>query len=449
MTNCAAQTTTQPLRRLAGLLPAGTASYAVAKVVPAAASFCGVLVFIRLAGAGAYGVYSIAFAAAVFSCSLTSGWLVQACLRFAGDPSAPAEAIRRWSLWVSFLAAGAATAVIVGLTLSSWQPDVAFGAGVLAIAVAAQGFVVALLQSELAQRKVVLAEAVRALLQLAVPVLALLLLARNGIALLLAMAVAVVLAVLPFGQTLLPLGRRERPMAATAASGPAPLRMWWTYGWPMSLWLSIAAVLQFSDRILIARWKGPAQAGAYAGIYDILNGGLAVCLFPITMAAYPRVSRLWNAGHRRDALRENTRALRAQFLVFVPVLLCAIPFRDLFVRIVLGYRSPAGVALVLPLLLGAFSWQLALTAHKRLEMEHRTKTMLLFALISAIVNVVGNVLTIPRYGAAAAAWTTFLSAAMYLALCVGWRRMHPAHADAAGPPASAQVTSVRGRSHVG
>jgi hypothetical protein len=42
--------------RIAGFLPAGTISYAWCKVIPGAAGFGGVLLFIRIAGTGAYGV---------------------------------------------------------------------------------------------------------------------------------------------------------------------------------------------------------------------------------------------------------------------------------------------------------------------------------------------------------------------------------------------------------
>jgi O-antigen/teichoic acid export membrane protein len=414
-------------RQLAALLPAGTLPYAVSKVIPGAAGFLGVLLFIRLAGPAAYGVYSIAFAAAVFTCSLSTGWLQQASLRFAGDRAAPWHFVSRRSVWAVFVAAGITTAVIVSVTLHDWRPAVAVGAGLLAASLAAQGLIVTLLQSELKPGKVVVAEAVRALLQIGVPVAALLMFARTGTTLLLAMAcaVTVTVVVLPFGRQLLRAPSRVRA-ASDAGARQSTLRTWWSYGWPMSLWLSIAAVLQFSDRILIARWRGTGEAGAYAGMYDIINGGLAVCLFSITMAAHPRVSRLWNEGRPGDALRENRRALRAQVVLFAPLLVVAVLARGTLVRIVLNSAAPRSVAIVLPLLMGAFLWQLALTVHKRLELERRTRLMLLFVVVAAAFNVAGNALTIPRYGAPAAAWTTFLSAGMYLGLCALWRRMHPA-----------------------
>jgi O-antigen/teichoic acid export membrane protein len=411
----------------ARLLPPGTVTYAASKVLPGAAGLLAVVVFLRLAGAPAYGVYSVTLAVAVFSGNIAVGWLRQAALRFAGDEQAAFRCLPAWVTWASLAGAACCTAVVVPLVLGGTGAHVMLGAFFVAGAFGCQALVVTLLQARLSPRKVFQAETSRAVLQLAIPCLALLLLGPSPAVLLFAVALAVMLSVLPVRSELpawsaVPgLGARGRDVRARERR---VLRAWWSYGWPMSLWLSTATVLQLSDRVLIARWLGTGAAGAYAGLYDVVNGGFAICLFPVTMAAHPRISTLWNQGRGTESLAENSRALRVQLVIFVPLLAGAALFRDALAGLVLPAGPQDYAPLVIPILLGAFLWQLALTVHKRLELERRTRTMLLFLLVATVANLVANVVLIPVYGPVAAAWTTLGGAAVYLALCVAWRLRH-------------------------
>jgi O-antigen/teichoic acid export membrane protein len=405
------------------VLPADTVTYAASKAVPSVLSLLTVVVFLRLAGTSSYGMYSVTLAVAVFSSNIAMGWLRQGALRFAGDETSPWGALPSWATWGSLVAAACFAAATIPLALSGPSFGLLVGAFLVAGSFACQALVVTLLQARLAARRVLLAETARAALQLAIPCLFLALVAPSGAVLLLGVALAVALAVLPF--------RAELPGLKPLAHMPrrslperAALRAWWSYGWPMSLWLSTATVLQLSDRVVIARWLGTDAAGAYAGLYDVVTGGFAMCLFPVTMAAHPRISRLWNQGRGREALEENSRALRAQLIIFLPVFASAIMFREDLVRLVLPSPTHDHASWVLPILLGAFLWQIALTLHKRLEMERRTTTMLVFLVVATTVNVGANLILVPTHGAAAAAWTTFGAAAVYLSLCIGWRLRH-------------------------
>lgn len=401
-------------------IPGGTATYAASKVLPGLAALVSVVVFLRLAGADAYGVYSVAMAVAVFAGNLALGWLRQGALRYAGDAALSPGALPSWATWTSVSFACLATAAVVPLAHSAMGFWTVLGAAAVAGALGYQSLVVTVLQSRIAPAKVLQAEALRAVLQFSLPCAFVILLRPSGAVLLWAVALAAVSAVLPFRRVLTPLAAEsgDRQM-----HGPV-LRMWWGYGWPLSLWLSVATVLQLSDRVLIARWVGNDAAGAYAGLYDVVTGGFSICLFPLTMAAQPVISTLWNQGRRRAALEENRRALRAQVAIFVPVCLFVLVARDALVAIVLPASARRYGAVVMPVLLGAFLWQLALTVHKRLELERRSATMLVFILIATLANLGANAALIPAFGALAAGWTTLGSAALYLGLCLAWRAGH-------------------------
>ncbi len=72
----------------------------------------------------------------------------------------------------------------------------------------------------------------------------------------------------------------------------------------------------------------------------------------------------------------------------------------------------------MPIVIGAFIWQLAMLVHKPLEFELKTKVMLLFSTVALVVNIVLNFMFIPKYGIVFASYSTVLSALVYLLLTV-------------------------------
>ena len=396
--------------------PAGTATYAASRLLPGVSGLLMVVLVLRLVGATTYGTYTVALAVAYFAGNLTTGWYRQAALRFAGDRTLDADALPAWSTRGALLTSAAVSAGLLRLLDEHAGSGLLLATAVVTAVTAHQSMIVTLLQCRIEPRRVLLAEGLRAVLQLLLPCLALLLLAPRPEVLLLSVGAGVAVSVLPFRA-----GRPADSSGPERTHGLQVLYSWWGYGWPLSLWLSVATVHQLADRVLIARWVGDGAAGTYAAVYDVLNGGLAMCLFPVTMAAQPLISRLWNEGRAAEAMAANARAMQTQIVVFLLVLVLVLPLRGRLVALVLPGGGKGQVGLVLPILLGAFAWQLSLSVHKRLELERRSRTMLLFLLLATAVNLAANAALLRPYGAVAAAWTTCASAGLYLGLCVAWR----------------------------
>jgi O-antigen/teichoic acid export membrane protein len=65
-------------------------------------------------------------------------------------------------------------------------------------------------------------------------------------------------------------------------------------------------------------------------------------------------------------------------------------------------------------LVGGFLWQFALLCHKPLEMDQRTGLMVVLMLGALIINLLGNIIYLPRYGIIATAYTYIASAFVYI-----------------------------------
>ena len=92
------------------------------------------------------------------------------------------------------------------------------------------------------------------------------------------------------------------------------------------LWLTVAAVLQFSDRILIQHINGAGPAGNYGAVYDATSRILAVCVFPVTMASHRLIMKHWNQDDGSKAKALNRLSILLQVAIFIPLVILVTAF---------------------------------------------------------------------------------------------------------------------------
>ena len=69
--------------------------------------------------------------------------------------------------------------------------------------------------------------------------------------------------------------------------------------------------------------------------------------------------------------------------------------------------------LILPLFAAGFLWQLSLLTHKMLELKEKTKFMVIALIPSLIINIIGNIIFLPKMGLVATAYTALFSSLLY------------------------------------
>jgi O-antigen/teichoic acid export membrane protein len=192
------------------------------------------------------------------------------------------------------------------------------------------------------------------------------------------------------------------------------LRSLWSYGWPVALWLFSQQSLVVSDRYFIQRFWGYSAAGVYASMYDVVVRSFSLLFVPITLAVHTALMHNWNTGSRHLTRRIISQAIKFESFLFLPVAALLFLGAGWASRLVLGHGNPDAASIVLPLAIGGFLWQLALLAHKPLEILCQTKRMLAGGLVALAVNVVGNYFLVPRFGYRAAAYLSVASSLIYL-----------------------------------
>lgn len=199
----------------------------------------------------------------------------------------------------------------------------------------------------------------------------------------------------------------------------------WKFGWPISAWLGLAALLQFSDRLVIEWLTSSTQTGLYSSLYDVLNRGTGFLVMPITMALHPRYMRLMNRREEVGAQRLLRRSKIVQAGIGLVVSAMVLILASQIANAIVGDEVPNAPSVVLPLTAGGFLWHFSQIAHKPLEAGGRTRAMLICIAACVLLNFVLNLLLIPIFGYAAAAWTTLGASILYLGLvgiAVRWPR---------------------------
>lgn len=193
------------------------------------------------------------------------------------------------------------------------------------------------------------------------------------------------------------------------------------YGWPLALWFTISSFLNVSDRYIIGYYLSAEELGTYSAIYDLLYKGITLLYSPILIAGYPIMAQRYNQGNKKRAFQFLKKLILCEVIIFLGVVTLAFFLKSFFIENIVGIPiTSQSLQLILPIICGAFFWQLAMLMHKPLEFELKTKTMLVFVVIALLVNIILNFMFIRDYGILFAAYSTLISAVLYLILNVFW-----------------------------
>jgi O-antigen/teichoic acid export membrane protein len=196
------------------------------------------------------------------------------------------------------------------------------------------------------------------------------------------------------------------------ASSSSVIRQFALYGFPAAASTIGTWLLSGSDRYVIGYFKGTADVGLYSMSHNV--GDIILLITnAFTLAVVPALMLAWESENR-----EATSYLLSQFTrIFFLVGLPAVGGISILARPIFGllttesYYSASGVV---PLIaLGNFTYGLCLLSYTGLQTAMKSNIMARNWIIAGVINIVLNVILVPRFGYGAAAFTCLMS---YVAL---------------------------------
>jgi O-antigen/teichoic acid export membrane protein len=188
------------------------------------------------------------------------------------------------------------------------------------------------------------------------------------------------------------------------------------YGMPLTVWIFIATFTLMADRYIIKEFYGYGAAGTYAAVKDLVNKISTFAILPLSIAYNAKINDAWNSRNTHKAKALIRELLLAELVVSLIVCACFLALQNLFYSKVLHLKGENLFFISFFLIISAFLWQAGLFFHKPLDLLFRQKTMVLFIVVSLVVNLGLNLLLIPKYGYPAAAVNALVSVFIYVLL---------------------------------
>lgn len=386
----------------------GVWGYLPANIVQGLVGFLAIILFTRLLSPEDFGRYALAFSAMTLAHVAVFSWLEAAMARFWAAQTPGAVQGHFASLYRTAFTLSAVFLVVAGLAIWLLPIDPLFR---LALAVGLAGAPPRCLV-KLAQERFRAEGEVSKSARLDIAVTA------GGL------AIGVGFALAGAGATAPLLGLGLAPLAALPFVLPGELRQarggayeagrvrdYAKYGYPIAASLALTVVLSSTDRFVLDAWLGEAAVGAYHASYSIANRTLDVLFLWLGTAGQPALVMALERGGI-DRLRIAAREQLSTFLLIglpaaAGVALVARPLSE----VLIGEELRTAAASVTPwIALSALLF--GLTAYyfgQAFTLGKKTRRLLLAMAVPAGMNVILNLILVPRFGLMGAAWATAAS----------------------------------------
>jgi len=188
------------------------------------------------------------------------------------------------------------------------------------------------------------------------------------------------------------------------------LRTLWRYGWPLGLTFGLAAIVNNSDRLIIAAWLGEEKAGLYAVGYDLARQSLWLLIESVNLAAFPLAVKAMEAGGPAQAIPQLRMNVSLLLAITLPATVGLALLAEPISRIFLGAAFHEVSAWLIPLIAVATALR-GLRAYfdQSFQLTRKTDGQFIVGLCGAGLNLVLNFILIPRMGIAGAAWSAIIA----------------------------------------
>src|SRR5215471_17807166 len=396
--------------------------YGPANIVPAVMSFLSIYVFTRLISPEAYGAYALAISVSLLCQAVFFYWLQVGATRFVARAAEDKDLFAfTATIYRAFVASSIAlTLVYVPVMVLLPHPSAVVRAALwLGLPLVLARSLTAVSQSfnrgALRVRRYNLIECGQSLLGFGFGLIFVMAfhLEGHGILLGLGAGAAAMAAVSLAGEA--PLRR-----ARSAAAKPAPGRIarLLAFGLPLTIYNAMNFVLSTSDRLLVDHFLGSAAVGVYSVSYNVMDRALTSVFLAVSLAAFPlAVSKLEREGPEaaRQQLSRNATALMA---LAIPACAGLIALNRPLAAILIGERFRSEALQIMPIIALASllaGFQIHFFDHA-FSLGKRTHLLVWSVGPAAVLNVVLNVVLLPRIGLRGAVYATLAS---YAASLVG------------------------------
>jgi O-antigen/teichoic acid export membrane protein len=184
------------------------------------------------------------------------------------------------------------------------------------------------------------------------------------------------------------------------------------WGVPLTPNAAIVWIIESSDRYMLGFMRTPAEVGVYSVAYSVANFAYYF-LSPLNTVLYPKIIKSYDEGHFGKTRLYLENSVKYLMLIIIPVgAVLSILSKPLLE--ILTTSSYGGSVRIIPILIcSVMAFCLYQVFIYIVHLTNKTYLTLRILLVSAIINILLNLLLIPHYGILGAALAT-LAAYLFL-----------------------------------
>lgn len=184
------------------------------------------------------------------------------------------------------------------------------------------------------------------------------------------------------------------------------------YGLPMVGVWATSWILNYSDRYIISIFTSTQKVGLYDIAYKLSENSINIITTSISMAMMPHIIDEYKKGGNYRANEVIKKYIRILNLLVIPSILGLIGIRYHLYGTIISKDYIDGANIIIYISLSMFFLGLSQFLYKIWQLNEKTINILKLMICSVILNIVLNIIFIPRYGFIVAAITTLISNAM-------------------------------------
>lgn len=215
------------------------------------------------------------------------------------------------------------------------------------------------------------------------------------------------------------------------------------FAFPLIGYELASVVLDSGDRLLVQHYMGPQPLGYYSAAYNVSTYVEEALMIPINLALLPIYMKLWVQKGKQETQAFLSRSLNA-FLALAVGVVCIVLLTSQDVIVVLASSKFQYASKLLPILvIGLLIYAIHIFLNAALLIYKKTATMTKLVVYACVINILLNVVLIPRIGLQGAAIATLVSyLIMVLSMGVVSFQLIPLHVSYLGFAANLTAAAI-------
>ncbi len=181
-----------------------------------------------------------------------------------------------------------------------------------------------------------------------------------------------------------------------------------SYSWPLAFYAFIWQIFHWTDTFIIGIFRTVGDVGVYNAVVPTAFF-LTIPLSLFLQLFFPLINKEYARGHKEIVKQISQQIGKWVFTAVLPLFILMVIFPGAFINILFGNQYLEGEVALRILSFGVLFFSIFSISHNLLAMSGRSKLILFDIIFITAFNIILNILLIPKYGIAGAAFASSAS----------------------------------------